>query len=192
MRTSVNPGEDAKWVSKVWCLDVITCKKENGKWGTGKKHSEKEKIKPKLRLPLFTGVICLPILVFVLFFNSRSSFPEVSRRPRHNAKWIRYYGIFGVKYCPTFFSSGTVKCLNISKLVSVFHSVANPTSLHYSSQWPHLSCFPLALLLKLFIRISQDVSTSRSRNFLLPHHSSIRSCSWPFCFLFFSVRSIVG
>ena len=52
----------------------------------GEEAQRKEKIKPNLRLPQFTGVTCLPILVFVLFFNSRSSFPEVSRRPRHNAK----------------------------------------------------------------------------------------------------------
>ena len=109
----------------------------------------------------------------------------------NNVLWdeIRRYLFFLHSWCKVLaniFSSGTVKVFEHFEayLWAVFHSLAYPTSLHYSSQWPHLSCFPLALLLKLFIRISQDVSTSRSRNFLLPHHLSIRSCSWPFHFLF--------
>ena len=71
MHTSVNPGEVLR--CGVWML--LKRRTENEERG---RSTAKGKDKTKL---------------FVVFFNSRSSFPEVSGRPRHNAKSIRYYGM---------------------------------------------------------------------------------------------------
>ena len=173
MHTSVNPGEVLR--CGVWMLlKRRTENEERGRSTAKGKDKTKLKVTPVHRGNLFThSCFCL---IFQFPFLVPGSF-EMSKTYRQMNKvlWVIW-----CKVLPNIFF------LRDSKSVWTFRSVpllVYPTSLHYSSQWPHLSCFPLALLLKLFIRISQDVSTSGSRNFLLPHHLSIRSCSWPFCFM---------
>ena len=125
MHTSVNPGEVLR--CGVWML--LKRRTENEERG---RSTAKGKDKTKR---------------FVLLFNSRSSFPEVSGRPRHNAKWIRYYGML-VQSIAQHFSSGTVKSVWTFRSVSPY-STRSLIQLAYIIRASDLILFSVGVTFKI-------------------------------------------